>query len=129
MKSMLTIFVLILGFNLGANAQVQTTKFWTVERFSVTTILTAEVSYDGYTTQYIEHHGGQEANPFAKFFVKHGTIGQVAAGELGGGAVLGLQYTAHRLHHERVANWIGRIAITGEGLNCIKQHRTQKRYQ
>jgi hypothetical protein len=122
----LTVFVLLLALAVPC-AIAQDQKFWTVERFSVTSTLAAEVVYDGWTTQSALKIGGTEGDPLARPFVKHGIPGQAAASVLGIGAVLSLQYATHRLHHERVANWIGRLAVTGEGLNCVVQGITWHR--
>ena len=94
-------------------------KFFTKERIAVTAGLSAEAAYDGYTTQVLLHNGYSEMDPLARPFVVRGTGGKVAAGV---GAVLGVQYAFHKLHHDGVANWLGRAVLAGEGANCVRQH-------
>ena len=96
-------------------------KFWTVERFSVTAALIGESAYDGLTTQDSLSKGGHEMNPLAIPFVKHGAAGQAAASIVGVGSVLALEYGLHRFHHDRAADWVGRLAAAGEGVNCLSQ--------
>ncbi len=109
---------------LAASCMAQ--NFWTTERFTVTSVLVAESTYDGYTTQVLTHRGYGEANPLARPLVTRGTAGQVAASALGVGVVLGVQYASHRMGHERVANWVGRIAVAGEGVNCARQYELMR---
>jgi hypothetical protein len=96
-------------------------KFWTHERVLRTTYLSGESAYDGYTTQYLEARGWHELNPIARPLVDRGWGGQVAACALGVGAVVGLEYAVHRFHHDKIANWIGRVASAGESLNIARQ--------
>jgi len=96
-------------------------KFWTVERFSVTSILAGEIAFDGYVAQNALQYGAKENNPIARPFETHGTIGQATISILGIVSVLGAQYIAHRAHHERIADWLGRIVVIGEGINDISQ--------
>ena len=128
MKLIFMLLVLGLANARCANAQERTpsapTNFLTTERIIVTAGLSTEAAYDGYTTQVIMNRGGTEQNFLARPFVTRGVGGQITASALGVGAVLGIQYALHKTHHERLVNWIGRIALVGEGVNCIQQGRT-----
>ena len=101
-------------------------KFFTTERKAVTFGIAAESVYDGYASQVMLYKGYYEGNPLARPLVNRGAAGQVAASALGVAAVLGVQYLVHRTHHERAVNWIGRIALVGEGANCVRQSQLIK---
>lgn len=102
--------------------------FWTKERKAVTTGIVAESIVDDYTTQVLLNRGGVELNPLARPMVTHGTAGQVAACAVGVGAVVGVQYLAHRTGHPKAANWIGRIVLVAEGVNVGRQIYLLKKY-
>src|SRR5271157_2233059 len=96
-------------------------KFWTPERKAETGALAIESAIDGYTTQKLGEHGYHEANPIARPLVNRGTAGQVIASTAGPAMVLGAQYLAHKLGHDKLANYLGRTAVAGEGLNVGRQ--------
>jgi hypothetical protein len=99
-------------------------KFWTKERIGTTLGLGAESAVDGVATQKWLHNPGvvdaREMNPLARPLVTRGTGGQVAASILGPAAVVGAQYLVHTTGHEKAADWIGRVALGGEGVNAAR---------
>jgi hypothetical protein len=101
----------------------QTQPFWTAERKVLTGGLVAESIIDGVQTQRLLNIGRTETDPLAKPFVTHGVTGQVAACAIGVGAAVGTQYLMHKLHHERIAKWFGRMALVGEGAVVIHNTR------
>ncbi len=101
----------------------QTQTFWNLERKVLTGGLVAESIIDGVQTQRLLNIGRSETNPLAKPFVTHGVKGQVAACAIGLGASVGTQYLMHRLHHERIAKWVGRMALVAEGAVVIHNSR------
>jgi hypothetical protein len=100
-----------------------TERFWSAERKILTGGLVAESIVDGVQTQRLLNIGRTETDPLAKPFVTHGVTGQVAACAIGVGAAVGTQYLMHKLHHERIAKWFGRMALVGEGAVIIHNTR------
>ena len=96
-------------------------SFWTREMKVETGLLTAEIAYDGVTTQKLMGRGYGEANPLARPMVTHGNAGQAAASAVGLGAVLGTSYLLHRAHHDKASRWVMRVAVVAEGVNDIRQ--------
>ena len=96
-------------------------NFWTKEMKAETAVLTAEIAYDGITTQKLLGKGYGEANPLARPMVTHGTAGQAAASAVGLGAVLGTSYLLHRMHHDKASRWVMRAAVVAEGANDVRQ--------
>lgn len=113
-------YLWLLLFSTVAVAQ-PTPKFWTHERIAVTSALVVESAIDGYTTQKIDYMGYREADPLAAPLVNRGNTGQAVACVAGVGTVLGMQYLTHKLRHEHITNWLGRIAVGGEGANVVRQ--------
>jgi hypothetical protein len=101
-------------------------KFWTPERKAETAALLGESAYDGYSTQKIIGRGGVENDPIAAPLVKKGPAGQAAASALGPAAVVGIEYLAHKLGHDKLADWIGRVTTSAEGANDVRQYRVLK---
>jgi len=83
--------------------------------------LGTEIVADGVMTRVLYQRGHEEIDPLAKPFVRAGVPGQVGASLLGAGAMGGLWFVLHRLHHERAAGWFLRTATAGEGLNVARQ--------
>ena len=96
-------------------------SFWTREMKVETGLLTAEIAYDGDTTQKLMGRGYGEANPLARPMVTHGNAGQAAASAVGLGAVLGTSYLLHRAHHDKLSRWVMRAAVIAEGANDVRQ--------
>lgn len=83
----------------------------------------AEVAADGVSTRLLYQRGCSETDPVARPFVRAGVPGQVAATFLGLAAVAGAWAILHHTHHERMAKWMLRTAVAGEGANDIRQFR------
>ena len=86
-------------------------------------VFAAEVAADGITTRMLYQRGCGENNPIAKPFVRAGVGGQVAASLLSVAAVGGAWAIFHRTHHDRMAKWMLRTLVAGEGINDIRQFR------
>ena len=103
--------------------QPQAQRFWTAERKILTGGLVSESIIDGVQTQRLLNIGRSETDPLARALDTHGIAGQVAACAIGVGASVGAQYLMHRLHHHRIAKWVGRIAFVAEG--AVVVHNTR----
>ena len=118
---------LLAGFAFAENIldapQPQARRFWTAERKILTGGLVSESIIDGVQTQRLLNIGRSETDPLARAFDTHGVTGQVAACAIGVSASVGAQYLMHRLHHERIAKWVGRIAFVAEGAVVIHNTR------
>ncbi len=122
MKNIFALLLFAVSFQAIAQSKpVAPTKFWTPERKVEIIVLAGESSYDGWTTQHLRHYGYTEINPVARPFVSAGYPGQVAATIASCGATFGAEYIAHKMHHDKIANWIGRIVVVGEGANIGRQ--------
>jgi hypothetical protein len=86
-------------------------------------VFAAEVVADGVSTRILYQRGFGENNPIAKPFVRAGIGGQVAASLLSVAAVGGAWAIFHRTHHDRMAKWMLRTLVIGEGINDIRQFR------
>jgi hypothetical protein len=86
-------------------------------------VFAAEVAADGVSTRILYQRGCGENNPIAKPFVRAGVGGQVAASLLSVAAVGGAWAFFHRTHHDRMAKWMLRTLVAGEGINDIRQFR------
>jgi hypothetical protein len=84
---------------------------------------TAEIAADGISTRLLYQRGCSENDPIARPFVRAGIGGQVAASLLGLAAVGGGWFILRRTHHDRLAQWMLRAAVAGEGVNDIRQFR------
>ncbi len=83
--------------------------------------LGGEIVGDGVMTRVLYQRGHEEIDPLAKPFVHAGVPGQVGASLLGAGAMGGLWFVLHRMHHDRAAGWLLRSATVGEGFNVARQ--------
>jgi len=83
--------------------------------------LGGEIVADSVMTRVLYQRGHKEIDPLAKPFVEAGVPGQVGASLLGAGAMGGMWFVLHRLHHDRAAGWFLRTATAGEGLNVARQ--------
>ena len=119
-RLMKTICSVLLLCSLGIAQEFPRPKFWTRDRITTTSMLSAEAAYDGWTTQGILSRHGKELDPLTRPMVVHGTSGQIASSAVSIGGVLGLQYLAHRMHHEKIANAIGHLSVTAEAVNCTR---------
>jgi hypothetical protein len=81
----------------------------------------AEVAADGVSTRLLYQRGCGENDPVARPLVRAGVGGQVAASFLGFAAVGGAWAILRRAHHERIAQWMLRTAVAGEGINDARQ--------
>jgi uncharacterized membrane protein len=88
-------------------------------------ILAAEVSFDGWSTQYLDAHGFVEEDPLAKSLVKT-TGGQIVACLLGLGITMGVATVFHLLHHDVLSQLTAWGVVLGEGINCIRQYTLVK---
>mgnify|MGYP001186451717 CR=1 FL=1 len=86
-------------------------------------VFAAEVVADGVSTRILYQRGCGENNPIAKPFVRTGVGGQVAASLLSVAAVGGAWAIFHRTRHDRMAKWMLRTLVAGEGINDIRQFR------
>jgi len=127
LSRLLCIVSLLAGFAFAENIldtpQPQAPRFWTAERKILTGGLISESIIDGVQTQRLLNIGRSETDPLARAFDTHGVMGQVAACAIGVGASVGAQYLMHRLHHEGIAKWVGRIAFVAEGAVVIHNTR------
>lgn len=89
-------------------------------------VLAAEVVADGVSTRILYQRGCGENNPIAKPFVRAGVGGQVAASLLSVAAVGGAWALLHRTHHDRMAKWMLRTLVVGEGINDIRQFQVMR---
>jgi hypothetical protein len=122
MKKYIAITVLFMLATL-ANAQ----NFWTKEVKAETALITAEIAYDGYSTQTLLGRGYSEADPLARPMVLRGNAGQAAASVAGLGAALGTSYLLHRTHHDKLSKGVLRAVVVGEGANDVRQATLMQR--
>ena len=92
--------------------------FFTASVIVATVLLAVEVSYDGWSTQYLLSKGHTELDPLARWLVYKGTLGQIAACSLGLGASLLAGYL--------FGHWAIWAVVVGEGLNCYRQYTLVK---
>jgi hypothetical protein len=99
-------------------------SFFSTETILETAALTGESAYDGWATQKTLSSGLalSEGNPIARPLVMRGTPGQVASSAIGVGLALGASYTLHHFGHPRMAQWVMRVSVAGEGANCVRQY-------
>lgn len=81
----------------------------------------AEVAADGVSTRLLYTRGCGENDPIARPFVRAGVGGQVAASFLGFAAIGRAWAILCHTHHERMAQWMLRTALAGEGINDARQ--------
>ena len=81
----------------------------------------AEVAADGVTTRILYQRGLSELDPVARPFVHAGVGGQVGAGLLSVAVAGGVWTIFHRTHHDRIAKWMLRAVVAGEGANVARQ--------
>jgi len=81
----------------------------------------AEVAADSVTTRILSQRGLIELDPVARPFVRAGVGGQVGAGLLSVAAAGGVWAILHRTHHDRIAKWMLRTLVAGEGANVGRQ--------
>jgi hypothetical protein len=84
-------------------------------------LLAAEVSYDGWSTQYLRSKGYTELDPLAAPLVNKGTWGQVAASTLGWVATAVPSLLLYHYNHPLPGTTIAVIVAVAEGINCIRQ--------
>lgn len=80
-----------------------------------------EVAADSVTTRILSERGLIELDPVARPFVHAGAGGQVGAGLLSIVAFGGAWAILHHTHHDRVAKWMLRVVVAGEGANVGRQ--------
>jgi hypothetical protein len=112
-----TLFVLT-GVALGQELPNTPVSRATLATFAV---LATEVLADGVTTRVLYQRRYDEADPVAEPFVHAGVPGQIGASLLGVGAMGGVWFVLHRVHHESTARWFLRSATAGEGCNVTRQ--------
>lgn len=84
-------------------------------------VFAAEVAADSVSTRLLYQRGCGENDPIARPFVRAGVGGQVAASFLGFAALGGAWVILRRAHHDRLAQWMLRTAVAGEGANDVRQ--------